>query len=325
MSELISRRQLLCAGLAASGLFLVGQPSAGTAGGRLAQLAAAGLRGPGSLPNPQLPPGTDTLPEIEHILVLMMENHSYDNYLGMLGRGPGLTPRGDGFSLGPDGLPTATNPYSNGSLQRAFHMPTTCQLSGQPDQEWVTCHDCYDGGKNDGFVTSPSGPVSMGYWTGKDIPFAYSMAGTFPLADRWFSSLLGQTFPNRRYLLAATSEGMVDDDAVELAIPALSGTVMGMLDQHGISWRNYYSSFPPSTYVWLLDAVLNNSSVVPIAQFFADAASGNLPGFAVIDPDFSNTSEENPQDIAKGEAFAASVVNAVMSSPAWPKTLLLWT
>ena len=57
----------------------------------------------------------------------MMENHSYDNRLGMLNRHGA-----DGFRLGRDGLPTATNPYANGDLQHAFRMPTTCQLNGEP-------------------------------------------------------------------------------------------------------------------------------------------------------------------------------------------------
>ena len=61
----------------------------------------------GERPFPGRPEGTDTLPQIDHILVLMMENHTYDNWLGMLGRGPGQHPRGDGFTIGPDGRPTA--------------------------------------------------------------------------------------------------------------------------------------------------------------------------------------------------------------------------
>jgi phospholipase C len=100
----------------------------------------------------------------------MMENHAYDNYLGMLGRGAGQQPRGDGFTMGPDGRPTAANAYPDGRIQHAFRMPTTCQLAGKPSQEWEQAHVQYDGGKNDGFVRSDSGPVAMGYWTGQDVP-----------------------------------------------------------------------------------------------------------------------------------------------------------
>lgn len=77
---------------------------------------------------------------------------------------------------------------------------------------------------------------------------------------------------------------------------------------------------PPDQLSFLGDAIEDHSSIVPIAQFFADAKSGNLPGFAIIDPDFGHSSEENPQNIVHGEVFAASVVQAVMESPAWPRT-----
>jgi phospholipase C len=289
------------------------------------QAGSGGGRRPGERPFPGRPAGTDTLPQIDHFLVVMMENHSYDNYLGMLGRGPGQRPRGDGFTLGPDGRPTAANPAPGGRVQHAFRMPTTCQLAGKPSQEWTQCHIQFDDGRNDGFVTSASGPVAMGYWTGQDLPWAYSLATTFPLADRWFAPVFGQTYPNRRYLLAATSAGMVDDILPEVILPAPEGTIFDRLDAYHIAWRNYYSSFPPTSYLYLGDAVRNHASIVPVAQFFADAKSGDLPGFAIIDPDFRHNSGENPQNIVHGEVFAASVVQAVMQSPAWPRTLLVWT
>jgi phospholipase C len=204
-------------------------------------------------------------------------------------------------------------------------MPTTCQLPGKPSQEWEQAHAQFNSGRNDGFVTSSSGPVAMGYWTGEDLPWAYSLAATFPLADRWFAPCLGQTQPNRRYLLAATSVGMVDDILPYNVIPALNGTIFDRLDEHGIAWRNYHASFPPTSYLFLGNAIRGHASVVPIEQFFADAKSGSLPGFAIIDPDFNHNSGENPQNVARAEVFAASVVRAVMESPAWPRTLLVWT
>jgi phospholipase C len=287
--------------------------------------AQSGRRSAGDRPFPDRPVGTDSLPQIDHFLVLMMENHSYDNYLGMLNRGAGEQPRGDGFTIGPDGQPTATNPTPDGSVQHAFRMPTTCQLSGKPSQEWQQAHTQFDAGRNDGFVKSASGPVAMGYWTSEDLPWAYSLATIFPLADRWFAPTLGQTYPNRRYLMAATSVGMVDDVLPEVVVPAPEGTIFDRLDDQHIPWRNYHSSFPPTSYLFFGDAIRDHSSVVPIDQFFADAKSGHLPGFAIIDPDFSHNSEENPQNIVHGEVFAASVVQAVMESPAWARTLLLWT
>jgi phospholipase C len=319
-----SRRGLLMAGLAAGA-------AAGTGAWReslrarpagspelAATLTAASIRKPGSLPYPKLPEGKDTMPLVRHIVVLMMENHSYDNKLGMLQR-----PGADGFTLGSKGHPIETNPYANGKVQHAFRMPTTCQLSGQPTQEWEQGHIQYASGKNDGFVESLSGPVSMGYWQKEDQPFYYSLASLFPIADRYFCSLLGQTYPNRRYLMAATSLGMVDD-TFPLGYPA-NGTIFDALDKHEISWRNYYSTTPSTLLFPQLYFDNFGKKVVPLASFFEDAASGNLPAYCIVDPDYDTHSEENPQNIAVGEAFAADVIQAVMSGPEWESTLLIWT
>ena len=174
----LTRRRLLgaraapAAGAIAPGLFRSAKAATTTAkeAGHSAALRALGrtsLRKPGSRPFPRLPAGTDTLPGIKHIVVLMMENHSFDNIFGMLGRG-------DGFTLGANGLPTATNPYPNGKKQHAFRMPTTCQLSGTPSQEWLASHNAYAKGRMDGFVRSHVGPG----WTGSTVKPGGRGAGT---------------------------------------------------------------------------------------------------------------------------------------------------
>lgn len=320
-----SRRGVLKAGLAAAAV-------AGTGAWRLgpATSAAVGsalpdvLKPPGSLPYPRLPEGTDTIPHIEHIVVLMMENHSYDNHLGMLRR-----PAADGFELGQGGLPLAANPYPDGRIQHAFRMPTTCQLPAQPAQDWLDSHLQFDSGKLDGFVSSGSGPVAMGYWQAADLPFYYSLAAQFPIADRYFCSLLGQTYPNRRYLLAATSIGQVNDTQPALTDYPANGTIFDQLDAHGITWKDYYTNTNPllaSTELFPQLFFKNaGTKVVTIDQFFADAAAGTLPNYSLVEPDYVVQSEENPQNIASGEAFAAKVINAVMEGPGWGKTLLIWT
>jgi phospholipase C len=310
-----SRRGLLKAGLAAGAV-------AGTGAWRFAPAAPGaarrGLRQPGSLPYPHLPAGTDTIPQIEHVVVLMQENHSYDNKLGMLRR-----PDANGFRLGRDGRPTATNPYANGDVQHAFRMPTTCQ-NGTVTQEWGNSHIQYDNGKMDGFVIT-SKAEAMGYWQEEDQPFYYSMARQFPIGDAYHCSVLGQTYPNRRYLLAATSIGQVNDTLPNLTDYPPNGTIYDQLDAHGITWKDYYTDqattelYPP---LYLKNV---GTKVVPIGGFFTDAAAGTLPGYSLVEPDYSTQSEEDPQNIAVGEAFAASVINAVINGPAWDKTLLMWT
>jgi len=279
-------------------------------------------RRPGTLPYPDRPAGTDTIPQIEHIVVLAMENHSYDNKLGMLRR-----PGADGFALGQDGKPTATNPCPNGDVQHAFAMPTTCQLWLKPSQNWQDSHVQFDDGRNAGFVRSGSGPVAMGYWEEHHQPFLYSVARQFPIADRYFSSVLGPTYPNRRFLISATSLGMINDGVPGLAYPP-NGTIFDRLDEAKVSWRDYCSTLGVviSTTELYPDLYLRNvgRNVVGIDDFFADAASGQLPGFCLVEPNYLLGSEEDPQNIAVGEHFAARVVDAVMSGPAWERTLLIW-
>ncbi len=159
----------------------------------------------GGRPRPDLPEGSDLLPQIRHIVVLMMENHSYDNYLGM------LAGRGEGLPLGPGGAPDAVNYTPDGKAFRAHHLPATSQAKNNPSQNWRASHIQYADGRNDGVAAAVAEAlpgadpaVPMGYWTEDDLPFYYGLARTFPLADRWFSSCLGPTFPNRRFLISGT-------------------------------------------------------------------------------------------------------------------------
>jgi phospholipase C len=175
----------------------------------------------------------------------------------------------------------------------------------------------------------------MGYWTGKDLPFTYDLATQFPIGDRWFCSALAQTDPNRRFLIAATSSGMTDDVGAGapgnlepdllLGTPT-NGTIFERLSTAGISWIDYCESFPTGATMELYpstDAPYSETNVKPIDQFFTDAAAGSLPSFSLLDPNYNTQSQEDPQNIVIGEAFLASVVKALGSSPAWLKTLLI--
>ena len=330
-----------------------------------------GAQAAGPLPRPSLPAGTDLLPQIRHIVVLMMENHSYDNYLGM------LHGRGEGFPLGGDGKPEVSNLGTGGESVRAYHMPSTFQRPRIPSQSWHASHLQWGGGKCDGFVTSTQTVVStagaasdadaaavgMGYWSEADLPFYYGLARTFPLADHWFSSCLGPTFPNRRFLIAGTAHGLIDDSPYDLLDYPPAGTIFDMLTRHGISWANYHPvaagkskfrrygdhkrrmarrrlmslgrSFPAvpngvqkdlqfTADIYPLGIGRYMQHVRSTDQFFADADNGTLPSFSIVDPDFDNYSEENPQDIRKGESFAAEVISRVMHGKGWSRTLLIW-
>jgi phospholipase C len=343
---------------------------------RLARRRAAA--GPRPLPRPDRPAGTDLLPQIRHVVVLMMENHSYDNYLGMLqGRGEGLPCRWRG-------QPKASNRGADGKTVRAFHLSSTVQHPGVPSQSWHASHLQWAEGRCDGFVTSAqqvqsqaragtagddvdtaadAATVGMGYWCEDDLPFYYGLARTFPLADHWFSSCLGPTFPNRRFLIAGTAHGLIDDSPYDLLDYPPAGTIFDMLTAHGISWANYHPVTRdqprwkryarhrrklarrrmmslgrklPNVADGVQKDMQFTADLFPLGigrymqhvhgidQFFADAAAGTLPAFSIVDPDFDAYSEENPQDIRKGESFAAEVINAVLHGAGWEHTLLIW-
>jgi phospholipase C len=315
----VSRRAVLGAAAAgATGLVLGGRG----AGSRLtrglgtnARLTAATIRQPGSLPYPTEKAGTEHLPEIKNIVVVMMENHSFDNMLGMSGRG-------DGFPLGHDGLPTAACPDGHGGLVHAYHMPSECMTDGVGN-DWNTGHRSYDNGTNQGFVEASSGET-MGYFTGADMPFTWGLARTFPIADRWFCSVMAQTNPNRRYLFSGTSLGLIND-GLPSGLPP-NGTIFNTFNKYGITWKDYYSDTPsPLVYISLASDTSITENFVKMAEFYKDAAAGTLPQFSMLEPNYTIQSEENPQDVQYGDQYLCDVVNAVLQGPQWSNTLMIWT
>ena len=123
--------------------------------------------------------------------------------------------------------------------------------------------------------------------------------------------------------MAGTSLGLLTDTFPSERPP--NGTVFEALMAHAIPWKNYYSTLPSSLIWSYLTGVPGIAShLSKIDEFFADAAAGTLPSFSMVDPDFDKQSEENPQDVQYGDQFLSQVVNAVMTSPQWPGTLLVW-
>jgi phospholipase C len=325
------------AGLALASMFPLGSRLVSAAG-------AAALRGPDSLPDPGRPAGEPGghLP-FDHLVVVMMENHSFDNYFGMLPR-QGKR-RADGFTFGPHGHPINRNPLRGGYVLPK-HAESMCQAS--VTQNWNSTHEQINGGRMNGFARTSE--AAMLYWTEEDLPFYYSLARKFTLANRWFGSAPCQTYPNRRFLLAGTAYGLISTDPQSvLDPPPPNGTIFDRLSGHGIDWRDYFTDLPG---VGVIGSVVEKypEKLAPISQFFADCATGALPAVSFVDPEFGLATEvggplksvpgipviadpagaqggdeENPQDITIGENFVAKVVNAVLDSPAWPRTLLVWT
>ncbi len=334
--ERLTRRQLLArAGYAAAGIGAAAAYPALPAWARPVA-SVAGLRGPGSLPFPHLPVGRPTpeLRQIEHVVVLMMENHSFDNLLGMAPQQLPGRARVDGLTVAGGQVQNA-NPTSlvagqpQGAMVAATLAGSPCQ-SSTVSQAWNASHIAWNNGANNGFVQA-SGAAAMTFWDRSYLPTTYSLAEHFPIGQRYFSSVLAQTYPNRRFLFCATASGITATNEYTLRVPAANGTIFNQLLRHGISWHNYVS--PTDGALLGSPLIVPNFALAPaclgrmrpIDQFFRDAAHGRLPAFSLLDPNYLVSSEEAPQDIQAGERFISQVVSALLHSRLWSKTALFIT
>jgi phospholipase C len=318
--------------------------------------AAQPSRGAGSLPFPESPIGTvNELMPFDHLVVVMMENHSFDNLLGALSHTRSDV---DGLSFDSAGDATNSNPDAADTSPRvtAFRLQSTAQ-SSHVTQSWKATHEQIDGGAMDGFVRSVDNVEPMGYYPPEVLPFAYSLANTFTLVDRWFCLVPGPTYPNRRFLLAGTAYGAtVTGPDTLLDLPPAHGTIFDRLAEQHISWGNYFTDVPmtmviPSIILKHLDHHHR------ISKFFEDCQSGSLPSVSFVDPgigafssiaaavaslptavkdalrligaDFQDLppdeTEEDPHDMYDGELWAHKVLEAVLRSPSWERTLLIYT
>jgi len=250
----------------------------------------------------------------------MMENHSFDNVLGTLKR-----PDVDGLSF--DGSRAVnSNPDTSGHPVRAFHLPTMCQDGYHIGQSWNSSHRQWNNGALDGFVVT-SGTEAMGYYTEDDLPATHALAKIFPVCDRWFCATLCQTFPNRMFTYAATAQGETATDVPRRvsASPPKAGTMFDLLNKADISWKNYIGEIGDIMLWGPTYFAQNAAHVASAAEFYVDAATGLLPTVSVISPEAFEISEENPQNVAIGEAFVWSIANAVLTSPVWSSTMLVIT
>jgi len=280
---------------------------------------AAGARPVDTLPA-GAPHGADI--PIDTVVVFMQENRSYDHYLGQLRkRGAERAPRD---ASNPDPTDPQAPPIAR------FHQTRYCEVADL-DHSWNGSHAEFDDGSMDGFTAAnvddsdPNGSRAMGYYTAKDLPFYYKLYRKFATSDRQFCSLLGPTWPNRFYLLAATSFGHIGNDPPPNGMEYSQRTIFNALDEAGVTWKVYHSGLPFA----LLFAYVRSqpSKLVSVDQYFADAAAGTLPQVAFVDPMFLGAEnvendEHPPSNIQVGQEFASRVVRALFDSPQWPRAAL---
>jgi len=176
--------------------------------------------------------------------------------------------------------------------------------------------------------SDPSGTRTMGYYNQTDLPFYYSLYNTFSTGDRYFSSVLGPTFPNRFYLLAGTSFGHIANDS-----PPSGGftqkTIFDLLGAKRITWKIYDAQV---AFGSLFHYVQTHATghVFPISKYFSDAKAGTLPQVSFVDPIFLaaknvETDEHPPSNVQVGQNFAYTVIHSLEQSKNWSSSALFLT
>ncbi len=276
----------------------------------------------GALPVETLPPGTphgDQIP-IDHIVVLMQENRSFDH---MLGR---LHDEGQPNAAGLDGSNANPAPVT-GAMIRSFHQTRLCEVADLA-HSWNGTHRQYNNGWMSGFAETnaasadPTGRRAMGYLTSADIPFYYGLYSTFAMGDHYFSSVLGPTYPNRFFLVAGTSFGRISNEFPSTA-NEYGPSIFDLMEAAGVSWKVYYNDIPFAGF--FSGARAHPENFVLIDQFHVDAENGELPQVAYVDPAFfgdEQSDEHPPANVQFGQAFVAGVIDSLMNSPNWPRSAM---
>jgi phospholipase C len=305
------------------------------------------------------------LAQVDHIVVVMLENRSFDHMLGYLSLPAAL---GGRERTDIDGLrgPDANFNLHDGTRYPIHHLEQT-QFEGEaedPDHSGASVDEQLANG-GQGFVENfarisapraqklrqppPDPGLVMGYYDSEDLPVYDHLAAEYCVIDRWFSSVPGATWPNRLYALTGQAAGSRDDASPPLyALP----TFVRYLDEAQVDWRWY--SFDPATlraadpeyrlshharfgFVDSRKLSVAETDVGKLTEegsFLDDVAAGRLPQVSWIDPRFKDlrvlgpdsNDDHPPSDVIAGQDLILTVYHALSSNPTtWPKTLLIIT
>jgi phospholipase C len=327
-----SRRRLLGSALGAGGI-----------------AAAASLFPPNlrrAMAEPLSRPGS--LDDVEHVVVLMQENRSFDHYFGTMRGVRGFDdPHATTLSTGRSVFyqPDPVNP--DGYLL-PFHLDTkttSAQAIPSTSHAWAVQHSAWNGGKMDNWLPAHrkadgvNGPYVMGYYNRADIPFQFALAESFTICDSYFCSIMGPTHPNRFYLMTGTNDpnGLGGGPALDNSGTKYTWkTYPERLTEAGVSWRVYQQSdnygcnaleFFKQYQTASHDSPLWQNGMIkyPAGKFEYDAVNDQLPTVSWIIP--TSVESEHPNYLpAAGAAFVASKIDAVAANPeVWRKTAFILT
>jgi phospholipase C len=285
-----------------------------------------------------------SLNQIEHVVVLMLENRSFDSMLGKLYP---ASPDFDGLTGNESNPDTQNNPIkvwnSPGTAPVSMTIPTP-----DPGELWLDMNMQLFGTSSvpmpptatmSGFVkdylaqATPGqafdGKSVMHYFTPDQVPVISTLAKQFAVCDCWFASAPCQTWPNRFFVHTATANGYENNSPLHFPFPYPMTTIFNRFEQAGKDWRIYFHDIAQTNTL---------AKLLPLAyrfQFYKsfrdDARTGNLPSYSFIEPRYFTLFTELPNDqhpphnATLGEQLIADIYNSLRSGPAWEKTLLVIT
>ncbi len=313
----------------------------------LALVSLLALAGCGA--GPMAGGGGGDIHAVNHIVIFMQENRSFDHYFSQLNNY--RSQHGYGASdvdvMNPANVSLKT--WDGSPNVSPFHMVSMC--SANLTGSWLEAHQDLSLAQYpnpttpyamDGFVytaggfcahtgcADTQGARAVGYYTDADLPFYYWGATQFATSDRWFSPGLFRTQPSRMYLLAATSAG----HAYEPTSPQTSKTIFQLLQENNITWKVYVTNGvggnPPtgSTYMNYYPDFTNahTANFVPATQFATDAANGTLPQVSLIESGYESGQDEHPDNnVQVGALYAHDLVKALVTSPSWKDSVMFLT
>jgi phospholipase C len=295
------------------------------------------------------------LTDIDHVVILMQENRSFDHYFGSY---KGVRGFADQSAALQQPYPGNTSNAPTGVLL-PFHLDKTLTnfaCTHDITHDWVPMHQSWNNGAMDGFVTSrlainaTDAELVMGYYTRADLPYYYAAADAFTLCDNYCCSVIGPTDPNRIYSMAASIDpaGLNGGPLLQTLVANRSSfygkliytTMPEQLQARGISWKVYTSPDQNILNGTFSDNVLSyfknfqdpatqlyKNAFAPQfpADFISDAATGNLPQVSWLIASVVD-SDHPPSPSVFGEATLSVIVSALMANPTtWAKTVLFTT
>jgi phospholipase C len=255
---------------------------------------------------------------IEHVVVLMMENRSFDHFLGWL-------PGADGQQAGLTYLDRYRVPHDT------HHLTVTSSCGFQdPDHSYEGGRIELNGGQCNGWLRAGlNDTMSIGYYEKADLEFLGPAASDWTTCDRYFASTMAETYPNRFYMHCGQTDRLHNNNSVSTMT-----TIWDRLKAKGVSGKYYYGDIPFAVLLGTHSPAraLVGNPVAPLpGTFFGDAAAGTLPAVSYVDPRFQDedagtSNDDHPHaDIRAGEAFMNDVYNAVRTSPNWASTVFVIT